>query len=325
MNRYKNSFILSRRQALEVIGVTSLGLSTLACGDDDAIYGGYDNNSGSNPPSDEDETPDDGGKTIGEDALNNWVTSGTVGMTALASYPDPFQDNIGTSCNLICETTIGPCHTTSPEREDISNNYAGIPMRVAIRVVDESCNPVPDAIVELWHTNPSGVYSGEINQMCNDEEEDRQDNYFRGYLRTDAAGKVFFNSCFPGWYRGRAIHIHFRIMTGAYDAEDNAQASVITQLLWEDELVSSIFDSVDGYKDWGQPDTLLGTDNVLGGEDDFSPYLFDVQRMEDGAMLVSKTLVIRSALSADLCATQGLGNRGGMRPPGGMPPPDGEG
>lgn len=252
-----------------------------------------------------------------------WATGGTAAMVAAAMYPNPFTQPGGTSCMIHCQTTIGPCHTTSPMRTDVSDGNDGLPVRLSLRILDESCNPVQNAIVEIWHTNYRGVYSGNINTMCNREQVDRAAMYFRGYLRTDASGRVDFNTCFPGWYSSRAVHIHVRIMTGDYNAADNAQASVITQLFFPASLVAEVFGGEALYSTFGQPDTSLMTDNVIGGTTDQTPYLCDIARMPDGAMQASKTIIIRSASSTtQLCNTQGAGGMmGGPMGDGGMPPP----
>ena len=236
-------------------------------------------------------TPDASGVTDGG-PVTGWATGGTAAMLARDSYPNPFAGSSGSSCSVTCAATIGPCHTASPERADVSDAWDGLPVRLALRVVDATCAPISNAIVEIWHTNPIGVYSGRIAPICNTEEEDRAAQYFRGYLRTDTDGRVDFDTCFPGWYRGRAIHIHFRIMTGDYDGSDSAAAEVVSQLFFSDELVSQIFTSEPNYRDLGQPDTSNATDSVLGGADP-TPYVCDVARMSDGAMQASKTIVVR--------------------------------
>lgn len=255
-----------------------------------------------------------------------WATGGTAAMTAAATYPNPFTSGAGTACSLICETTIGPCHTTSAMRRDVSDGLDGLPVRLALRLVDEACAPVQNAIVEIWHTKSEGVYSGNISTMCNSSAADRAAQFFRGYLRTDADGRVDFDTCFPGWYSGRAVHIHVRVMTGDYAASDTATATVITQLFFPEQTTQQIFAAEPLYATRGQPDTTLATDNVIGGTTDRSPYTVDVARMSDGVMLASKTLVVRGAgSSTSLCAAQGAGGMmGGPPGDGGMmgPPRD---
>lgn len=252
-----------------------------------------------------------------------WATGGTAMIRG--TFPNPFAGGAGTACALLCETTIGPCHTTSPMRQDVSDGVDGIPVRLALRVVDEQCRPVANAVVEIWHTNSRGTYSGNINTMCNTTAADRAAMFFRGYLRTDADGRVDFNTCFPGWYAGRAIHIHVRVQTGDYAAADNAASVVITQLFFPEDVIQGVFANVPLYSSRGQPDTPAATDNVIGGTTDRARYTCDVQRTADGVMLASKTLIVRSATSIANCATQGSGMMmGGPPGDGGLPPrPDG--
>lgn len=247
----------------------------------------------------------------------SWAIGGTARIGDASRFPDPFLSGSSQRCALSCVTTIGPCHAASPERMDVSDGWDGLPLRLALRVVDADCQPVPGAIVEIWHTTHTGGYSGQIVRMCNNNASDVDKQFFRGYQRTDANGVVHFNTCYPGWYRGRAVHIHLRVMTGDYVSADRADSWVITQLLFADELNQEIFDQAPLYKEHGQPDTSLVTDNVVGGEVDKSPYLFDVQRMEDGVLFASKTLVIRKAMSDDICEAKGAW---GARGPGGPPP-----
>jgi len=254
-----------------------------------------------------------------------WATGGTARIGAAARALNPFASAAATTCRLACETTIGPCHTLSPERRDISDGWNGLPMHLQLRIVDAQCRPISGAIVEIWHTNHTGGYSGRIAPMCNNDQADVARQFFRGWQRTDANGIARFDSCYPGWYGGRANHVHLRVMKGDYDARDSATAWVTTQLLFADELNASIFGSEPLYKDKGLPDTTLATDNVVGQEPDKSPYVFDVQKV-DGVMLASKTLAIRSSLDEAVCSTRGArppggpGGPGGPRGRGGPPP-----
>lgn len=242
-------------------------------------------------------------------AASGWITGGTARITG--TYADPFTAPGGTACSLICQTTIGPCHTTSPMREDVSNGLDGLPVLLSLRVLDERCQPAANTIVEIWHTNYKGIYSGMINTMCNSAAEDRAAEYFRGYVRTDANGVAKFKTCYPGWYRGRAVHIHVRVMSGDYMAADNATASVITQVLFTDELVRQVFNDVALYRTFGQPDTLLTTDNVVGAIADKTPYVLDISQASDGVMLASKTLIVRATgSSSTLCSAGAMGMMG---------------
>lgn len=118
-------------------------------------------------------------------------------------------------------------------RQDIRGRYnddaePGIEMQLHLRVLSSkssSCNmtPVAGADVYIWHTDGQGFYSGFGTRGGSDEQKpdapyagtpntnqlDNADRFLRGVQTTDANGVVSFRSIFPGWYNGRALHIHF--------------------------------------------------------------------------------------------------------------------
>jgi protocatechuate 3,4-dioxygenase beta subunit len=263
--------MLDRRQLL--LGVAALPL-VKACG-------------GSTPPGvDPDASPADPDAP----ATNEWATGGTGSMTDKDSYPDPFTDPLAT-CVLVATTTEGPCNTaTDLDREDVSEGFTGIPMRLALKVVDSACAPLAGAVVKIWHTNFEGIYSGQTPQQafCS---LNRQDyiamDFMRGVRTTAADGTVFFDSCFPGWYPGRAIHIHFQIKVGG-------QSTRISQLFFPEDITRGIFATHPEYRGFGHPDTTFANDGVLGpvSQADRDRLTFTVARMTDGAMLASKVITV---------------------------------
>jgi protocatechuate 3,4-dioxygenase beta subunit len=230
-------------------------------------------------------------------AASEWASGGTVAMTAKHCYPDPFADGVIT-CALLCQTTAGPCTSDTIERQDVSEGWAGLPVRLALKFVDaDNCEPVEGAVIEIWHTQRAGVYSGvtPAGAFCYGDDPDAETYlYFRGTQTTDAEGRVDFDTCYPGWYPGRAIHIHFRVWLGG-------QAYLISQLFFSEQLSEEVFANHPDYAEFGQPDTLNSTDGVIGSEDDITPYLLDVERMPDGAMLAWKLVAIRSSLDDAQC------------------------
>jgi len=226
---------------------------------------------------------------------DSWTTGGTAAMTAKDCYPDPFADGI-TTCSLYCRSTPGPCTSTAPTRRDISEGMDGLPVRLALLVVDPNCEPVANAWVEIWHTQRAGIYSGRTpgGRQCYRYDPSAVDRlYFRGKQRTGATGRVAFDTCFPGWYPGRANHIHFRVRLGS-------TAYVTSQLFFDDALNAEIFDTHPDYAEFGAPDTTNEDDGILGGNR--PRYLLNTERMPDGAMLASKVVTIRSSTSQGLCS-----------------------
>ncbi len=223
-----------------------------------------------------------------------WATGGTDAMIEPGAYPDPFAAG-GTACELFCEMTLGPCFGESPVRRDISEGYPGVPMRLALRLVDaDGCTPVEGAEVDVWHCSMIGLYSGDdVIDFCTTGDADaRSHRFFRGTQTSDADGRVIFDTCFPGWYPGRAVHVHFRVRRGG-------EQFVVSQVFFPSDLVEEIFGTVEGYVEAGQPDTPNERDGFLPRDQD--PFLVTVARMDDGAMLASKTIALRSSTGEPLC------------------------
>lgn len=291
MNKSSPSLRLSRRQMTEGLLATLggvLAFRTLsACngggGDSDGIEsedgGTSSSSSGSSTSS---SSSSSGGATVA------WATGGTKAMTAKATYTNPFA-TAATSCVLLTAATEGPCTEAADQvREDISEGYTGLPVRLAFRVVDTGCNPIASAKVKVWHTQYTGSYSGDTPnpQMCVTDANGLTKHYFRGVQTTDPDGLVYFDTCFPGWYRGRTIHIHYTV---SIDGK-----SFTSQVVFDDALVKEIFDSHAEYKQFGQPDTTNASDNVVGNNA-LSTYVLSTERQSDGAMLAWKQLVVFTA------------------------------
>lgn len=233
----------------------------------------------------------DSGEQVDSGAVapDEWASGGTAMMTAKLSYPDPFTET-PTSCGLVATTTEGPCTTaTDLVREDISEGWQGLPVRLALKVVDASCAPLSGATVKIWHTNIEGSYSGQTpnNNMCLQNQSYASNDFFRGAQVSDSEGRVFFDTCFPGWYRGRAVHIHLQV-------KDSNVSYRISQLFFPEDVTQAIFASHPDYIAYGQPDTTFSNDNIFSriSAQEQDRLVLKVQRMTDGAMLASKVVTV---------------------------------
>ncbi len=231
-----------------------------------------------------------GGDTCGP-AAATWASGGTAAMTAASCYPDPLASI--TTCSLVCATTAGPCTAPTTERRDVSDGITGLPLRLALEIVRaDGCTPIQGAVVEIWHTQRTGVYSGQTPNpgFCsgNDAQAPSQ-SYFRGTQTTDANGRVDFDTCFPGWYPGRCIHIHVSVTI-------DTSSYVVTQLFFPDALNQEVFATHAEYSQFDQPNTKNTADTIYGADN-----LVEYARMSDGAMLAWKVIGIRSAPSDPLC------------------------
>ena len=224
--------------------------------------------------------------------VDGWASGGTASMTDVATYPDPFTGALAT-CAIVASTTAGPCTTSSDlARVDVSEGWTGLPVRLALKVVDSACQPLVGAVVKIWHTNLAGVYSGQTPSpgFCSNNDRNAISmNYHRGVQTTAADGTVFFNTCFPGWYPGRAIHIHFQVKSGSTSYR-------ISQLFFPEALTEEIFASHPEYVEYGQPDTVFSNDGVMAGIPSAARarLILEYARMTDGAMLASKVVTVTS-------------------------------
>jgi protocatechuate 3,4-dioxygenase beta subunit len=110
------------------------------------------------------------------------------------------------SCVLTPEQTEGPYYIAGEKlRRDITEGRPGFPLLLRLRVVDAStCRPIRNAAVDIWHADALGAYSGFGSGA-------RSRTFMRGIQKTDARGLARFRSVYPGWYRGRTVHIHVKV------------------------------------------------------------------------------------------------------------------
>ena len=146
-------------------------------------------------------------------------------------------------CVVRPEQTEGPFFAdVELERSDIRTDpstgavSAGLPLEVAIqvlRVSREVCVPLSGARVDLWHCDAVGRYSA-----FRDRGYDlREAKFLRGYQWTDQDGLARFMTIYPGWYRGRAVHLHLKIRT---EMERGRIYEFTTQLYFEDRLTDQV-------------------------------------------------------------------------------------
>lgn len=102
------------------------------------------------------------------------------------------------------------------------------------RVSSGGCLALQSAQVDIWHCDALGVYSDASDPSFNT----RGQKFLRGFQRTDATGKATFTTIYPGWYRGRAVHIHFKIRT---TAANGAVADFTSQLFFDDAQSAQVF------------------------------------------------------------------------------------
>lgn len=211
-----------------------------------------------------------------------WATGGTAAMKGC--YPDPFAGGTGPTCTLYTASALGPCHALTVDRKDVSEGQNGLPVRLAFLILDSQCQPIPGATIEIWHTAPNGLYSGsDAANVCTFEDpEATAARWFRGIQTADEKGRVDFDSCYPGWYSSRAVHIHFTVRA-------NGKEYLTSQLFFKDALNTEIFTTHPVYKSRGDTTSKTDTDSIVKKLND--PILQTAKQF-DGALLAWKALIV---------------------------------
>jgi protocatechuate 3,4-dioxygenase beta subunit len=186
-------------------------------------------------------------------------------------------------CTLLPEQEVGPYYIADELlRADIVEGKPGVPLSLRIVVLDSrTCTPLPQAAVDLWHCDALGLYSGftEQNPMGpgrprgpgDQPPENRptdQLTFLRGIQLTGDDGVVDFHTIFPGVYRGRTNHIHFKVRVGGqadghtYQAGHAAHAG---QIFFPEELAAGLMQR-EPYRRQQVHRTTQGEDHVYGDQ-----------------------------------------------------------
>ena len=123
------------------------------------------------------------------------------------------------SCTVSPTETEGPFPTHTPSsyaRSDIRDDRTGVTLTVKITIknTNNNCAVFANAIVDIWHCDKDGNYS-EYGGTGMQSTNYTSVHFLRGRQTTDANGLVTFTTIFPGWYTGRATHIHVHIYNAA--------------------------------------------------------------------------------------------------------------
>jgi protocatechuate 3,4-dioxygenase beta subunit len=186
-----------------------------------------------------------------------------AGATALVWKPAKSQTP---TCSLVAEQEQGPYYIDEASaRTNIAEGKPGVPLQLRIQLVDSKrCEPIENAAVDIWHCDALGVYSGFVKNNPDGppgggpgpggprpggppppgapppgppREMRSRDidptRFLRGVQLADKAGRVEFATLYPGWYSGRAIHIHLKVHVGGH-------VSHTGQLFFPEEITGDI-------------------------------------------------------------------------------------
>lgn len=221
------------------------------------------------------------------------------------------------ACILTPRAVEGPFYFDPKlERADIREDRPGVPLALVLRIVEApTCKPVTGARVDVWHADAVGMYSGYDRQSDSESVSTKGQTFLRGTQFAGTGGEVTFNSIYPGWYRGRTTHIHFKVFL-------DSKSMVTGQIYFPDALSQFIYENIAPYNTRkAARDTVNVTDGVLQ-ESGADRIAFCSVKEEANRYLAS--LLIGISRDAPMPEMEMRGPPPGMGPPpAGMGPPPG--
>lgn len=251
----------------------------------------------------------------------------------------PFGRHQGIFGQTACAVLGSPSLTEGPyfvdeelNRSDIrvdpSDNSVqdGVPLVLNLDIKKlVNCEEVPltGAYIDIWHCNAAGVYSDVSAQNSVGKK------FLRGYLPVDRRGRAQFLTVYPGWYQGRAVHIHSKIRI--FDGE-NQTYEFTSQFFFDEDFTDTVYQA-SPYGGRGNRDTRNGNDGIYGGASSLgsitsnsgSYLMLDLSKKSDyveasGKLICDLTL---GSSPDQVPGGGGTGGPGGGTPPGGGMPPGG--
>jgi len=126
-----------------------------------------------------------------------------VGILGIFVWPNSIMQNSSFACPLTENNPQGPYYIAgAPYKEKLGEGISGQRLIISGNVLNQDCNPVSNAIIDVWQTDSNGSYYFE-------------DFTLRGKITADKDGQYNIETVFPGKYSEsgvtRPAHIHLKI------------------------------------------------------------------------------------------------------------------
>ena len=198
-----------------------------------------------------------------------FLKQGIIGLSSIVAVPvtlvyckknDSSDVEIGDGCTLSPAETKGPFPIKTPSQlvlANIKSDRVGVAVLINLILQNKNnnCAPKQGLFVDVWHCDKDGNYS-EYGGSGMQPTDFRDAHFLRGRQSTDVNGQVSFLSIYPGWYHGRAPHIHIEILSSS------GASLLVTQIAFPEKVSTEIYAS-SLYSSRGQADTSNGRDNVF--------------------------------------------------------------
>jgi protocatechuate 3,4-dioxygenase beta subunit len=155
--------------------------------------------------------------------------------SAVTTTPTTTSGTTAAACAVTPSETIGPYPSlTDMLRSDIREDRTGTPLTLALTInnTNAACGPLSGATVDIWQCDAEGRYS----QYSQGGFDGRASTFLRGMQTTDGNGRVTFTTVYPGWYPGRATHIHVEVLV-------NGRSVKVTQIGFPETVNAEVYRS----------------------------------------------------------------------------------
>lgn len=184
-----------------------------------------------------------------------FLKKGLLGMSTIVALPSlmnsckkddgpttPDPDNPDALCTNTPMEIEGPFPNKTPAelvQQNIIGDRTGVALRINIKVLNtkNDCKALAGALVDIWQCDSKGNYSEYDEQIDGDF---TNQNFLRGRQATDAEGNASFISIYPGWYPGRAPHLHIDIRNSS------GQMLLISQIAFPENISNAVY-ATSGY------------------------------------------------------------------------------
>ena len=260
------------------------------------------------------------GCTTGDARAAVQTSDGSTNVATIPSAASPA--NTAPACVVRPEMTEGPYFLDKQlARSDIrAEPSTGVLRAGALlvltfavtRVTAGQCAPLAGALVDLWHCDAAGEYSGFADTTVGFRTEGLR--FLRGQQTTDADGLAKFTTIYPGWYEGRAVHLHFKIRAAVPGA--TASTYEFTSQLFFDEALTDTVHAKAPYAAKGRRTLKNSGDDIFRSAGD--QMVLSAGSASDG--YASTFAIGMDFTDAAAGRADGGGGMGGRPPRGGRPP-----
>lgn len=216
-------------------------------------------------------------KNVGIGAMGS-VVAGVALTSCKSDDPNPGTSSDPSACAVSPSETAGPFPIKTPAqwvRENIVGDRSGIPLVINIKVenTNNNCEPLVGALVDIWQCDAKGNYSEYNSQLDGDF---TSQHFLRGRQTTNSNGVASFISIYPGWYPGRAPHLHLEILNA------NGNSLLVTQTAFPEDISRTVY-ATQNYK--GNFDTANTQDGEFEGSLDWNMAESVTGNITDGYVL----------------------------------------